>query len=449
MGATCPEHIREVMLECVTEGVFTVDQERRITCFNRAAEEITGIPRSEATGKYCFDVLRASRCENDCALLKTIRTGRTTLCQECHIINARGEHVPVSISTAVLRDRAGTVIGGIETFRDLSEIERLRKELTRTFTFDDIIARSKAMRDVLEMIPSIAQSPTTVLIGGESGTGKELVARAIHNLSSRRQKPFVAVNCGALPDNLLESELFGYKAGAFTDAREDKPGRFASAEGGTLFLDEVGDISPAMQAKLLRVLQERVYEPLGSVSSVQADVRILAATNRDLEQLVRDGSFRQDFYYRINVMRIKLPPLRARREDIPLLVEHFITKFNAIHGKGITGISQHAALFLMQHGYPGNIRELENALEYAFVLCPGGLINAHHLPSELNHGATAETADPMRDLALKDLEIMHITETLRRHGGNRDAAAEALGIHRATLFRKIKSLGIRTPNAEE
>jgi len=446
MDQTCPEQIRDVMLDCVADGVFTVDEDRRVTCFNRAAEMITGVPRAEAIGQHCFDVLRGSRCEEECALQETLRTGRPVVCQGCYIVNTRGQTVPISISTALLKDREGKVIGGVETFRDLSEIERLRKELAQTYTFRDIVARSKPMRRVLEMIPRVAESSITVLISGESGTGKELVAHAIHDLSPRSDKPFVAINCSALPDTLLESELFGYKAGAFTDARQDKPGRFAAAEGGTIFLDEIGDISPAMQAKLLRVLQERVYEPLGSVEPVRADVRVVAATNRDLDQRVQDEAFRQDLYYRINVMRLKLPTLRERRGDLPLLVEHFVSKFNAMQGKNITGVSQRAMLVLMQHEYPGNVRELENTIEYAFVLCPGGLIEVYHLPPELHDGSSSEVSEEIGHVTLQEMEVMHITETLRRHQGNRDAAAKALGIHRATLFRKIKSLDIRVPD---
>lgn len=448
MNKDCPEHIRDVMLDCIADGVFTVDADRRITCFNRAAEKITGVLRAEAIGQHCFDVLHGSRCEENCALHETMRSGRAVVCQGCYIVNAQGQSIPISISTALLTDREGTVIGGVETFRDLREIERLRKELEQKYTFGDIVARSDAMRQVLEIIPRVAESLTTVLIEGESGTGKELVARAIHDLSPRREKPFVALNCSALPDTLLESELFGYKAGAFTDARQDKPGRFAAAEGGTIFLDEIGDISPAMQTRLLRVLQERVYEPLGSVEPVRADVRVIAATNRDLDQRVRDKAFREDLYYRINVMRLKLPALRERRGDIPLLVEHFVSKFNALQGKNITGVSQHAMLLLMQHDYPGNVRELENIIEHAFVLCAGGPIEVYHLPPQLSGSSPSEAWQGIGRVTLQDMEVMHITETLRRHAGNRDIAAKALGIHRATLFRKIKSLGIRVPNID-
>ncbi len=444
----CPEQIRDVMLDCVADGVFTVDMDRRITCFNRAAELITGVPRAEAIGKHCFDVLRGTRCEDGCALQETIRTGRRVVCESCCIVNAEGQTIPLSISTALLKDRTGKVIGGVETFRDLSEIERLRKELERKYTFGDIVARSDAMRDVLEIIPRVADSSCSVLIEGETGTGKELVARAIHGLSPRCAQPFVPINCSALPDSLLESELFGYKAGAFTDARQDKRGRFAAAEGGTIFLDEIGDVSPAMQAKLLRVLQERVYEPLGSVEPVRADIRVIAATNRDLDKRVRDKAFRQDLYYRINVVRLRLPALRERRGDLPLLVEHFVSKFNAMQRKNITGVSQRAMLLLMQHDYPGNVRELENAIEHTFVLCSGGLLEVQHLPAELRGDSSLEACAAIGNVTLKDMEVMHITETLRRHAGNRDAAAKDLGIHRATLFRKIKSLGIRVPDTD-
>ena len=448
MSETCPDQIRDIMLDSVADGVFTVDKDRRITCFNRAAEQITGVPRSEALGKHCHDVLRGTRCEKDCALLATIETGRPSVCQGCHITNQDGRTIPISISTSLLKDREGNVIGGVETFRDLSEIERLRKELERKYSFHDIVARSEPMQRVLEIIPRVAESSSTVLIEGESGTGKELVARAIHDLSPRHEQPFVAINCSALPDTLLESELFGYKAGAFTDAKRDKPGRFAAAEGGTLFLDEIGDISPAMQAKLLRVLQERVYEPLGSVTSMATNVRVIAATNRDLNQRVREEAFRQDLYYRVNVVRIQLPSLRTRRGDIPLLIEHFVSKFNAIQGKSIAGLSQPAMLRLMQHDYPGNVRELENIVEHAFVLCSGGLIEVSHLPPELQGLSPAETTQETADMSLQEMEAIHISDTLRRHHGNRDAAANALGIHRATLFRKIKSLGIEAATTE-
>ncbi len=440
---------KDVVLESIADGVFTVDLDWRITSFNRAAEEITSVPREEAIGQRCCDVFRASICENECVLKETLSTGRPTVNKAIYILSAKGERVPISISAAVLKDADGETIGGVETFRDLSMVEALRKELERTYTFADIIGRGPAMRQLFDVLPQISESSSTVLIEGASGTGKELFARAMHSLSPRHKKRFVAINCGALPDTLLESELFGYKAGAFTDARRDKPGRFASAEGGTILLDEIGDISAAMQARLLRVLQERVYEPLGSVKSVEADVRVIAATNRDLDTLVRHGTFRQDLYYRINVIRLKLPALRDRREDIPLLVDRFITKFNRLQNKDVVGVSEDTLAILMEHAYPGNVRELENVIEHGFVLCRSGLIEPDHLPPAMRGEGKPTTVRGKSPRTLKALEMLHITDAVRRHDGNRTAAAKELGINPSTLFRKIKSLGLEPPESRQ
>ncbi len=436
---------RDVILESVADGVFTVDKEWRITSFNRAAEQITGVSREEAIGQRCCDVFRASICESECALKETLNTGRPTINKAVYILDAGGRRVPISISAAVLNDAAGNSIGGVETFRDLSMVEELRKELEGTYTFADIVGRGPAMRQLFDLLPQIADSTSTVLIEGASGTGKELFARAIHSLSPRCNKRFVAINCGALPDTLLESELFGYKAGAFTDARRDKPGRFAVAEGGTILLDEIGDVSAAMQARLLRVLQERVYEPLGSVETVEADVRVIAATNRDLAKLVRKGTFREDLFYRINVIRLKVPPLCDRREDIPLLVDRFISRFNSLQNKDVAGVSDETLAILMEHDYPGNVRELENIIEHAFVLCRGGLIEPSRLPSSVRGDAGPVPARGKNPRTLKALEVLHIEDALRRNDGNRTAAARELGINPSTLFRKIKALGIDLP----
>ena len=436
---------RDVILDSVADGVFTVDENWRITSFNRAAERITGVDRDDAIGKRCCDVFRASICETACALKETLRSGRSVVNRAIYIVNAEGHRVPISISTAILKDRKGNVLGGVETFRDLSTVEELRKELHDKYTFADIIGRSHAMRLLFDILPQIADSDSTVLIEGASGTGKELFARATHNLSQRRDKHFVAVNCGALPDTLLESELFGYKAGAFTDARTDKPGRFTVADGGTIFLDEVGDISPAMQSRLLRVLQEKVFEPLGSVEPVEANVRVIAATNKNLSRLVRKGTFREDLFYRVNVVRLELPLLRDRREDIPLLVEHFIGKFNRRQNKDVAAVSEKVLAILMEHDFPGNVRELENIVEHAFVLCSGGLIEAQHLPPSLRANAMPNSRLTKSSLDLKSLEAIHVADAIRRHGGNRKAAAKELGINPSTLFRKIKTLRIELP----
>jgi PAS domain S-box-containing protein len=432
----------EAILDSVADGVFTVDLEWRITSFNAAAEWITGVRRRDAIGQRCCDVFRASICESDCALKRARDLGKPVVNKTVYILRADGQRVPISISAAVLKGANGRVIGGVETFRDLSQVEELRKELEGRYTFADIVGRSAAMRGLFVLLPQVAESNSTVLIEGESGTGKELVARALHHLSGRSKGRFVAINCGALPDTLLESELFGYKAGAFTDAKRDKPGRLAQADKGTLFLDEIADVSAAMQTRLLRVLQERVFEPLGSVDPVAVDVRILAATHEDLDELVRAGRFRDDLYYRINVVRLRLPPLRERREDIPLLVDRFIARFNNVQGKDIVGVSEGALAVLMAHDYPGNVRELENIIEHAFVLCRGGLIEVQHLPPALQSESSLRGHRLKTGLTLRELEAIHIADALRRHKNNRAAAARELGINASTLFRKLKALRI-------
>ena len=285
----------------------------------------------------------------------------------------------------------------------------------------------------------------SVLIQGESGTGKEVIAHAIHAHSEGREAPFLAVNSGALPDTLLESELFGYRAGAFTGADRDKPGRFARAEGGTLLLDEIGEVSPALQIRLLHILQERTYEPLGRNRSIQANVRVVAATNRNLDILVRKGSFRRDLFYRVNVLPVELPPLRRRREDIPLLVDHFVARFNRLQGKSITGVSAEVLQLLMAHDWPGNVRELENVIEHAVVLCPEGLAEPGHLPESLAPLAPRSRAESAVVSTVRAVEAHAIRDALRRHHNSRLAAARDLGIHRATLYRKMRELGITPP----
>jgi len=433
------------ILESISDGVFTVDGEWRISSFNRAAEQITGIPRREAIGRRCSEVFRASMCETACALRETMATGAAIVNRAAFIIDAEGRRIPISVSTALLRNDSGAIVGGAETFRDLSLIEELRSELQGRDQVGDIVSRSAAMRGVLEMLPRVAESDSSILIQGETGTGKELLARAIHNLSSRRRGPFVAINCGALPDALLESELFGYKAGAFTGAVKDKPGRFALAKAGTLFLDEISEVSPALQVRLLRVLQEREFEPLGSTRTETTDVRVLAATHRDLAALVATSEFRQDLFYRVQVMKLELPPLRRRREDIPLLVQHFIARFNARQGKQVTGVSPDVLGLLTAHDYPGNVRELQNIIERAFVLISGGRIELAHLPADVVPVAPRAAAGGKFLAMTRVLEGQAIREALLRHGGSRLAAARELGMHKSTFFRKVRRLGIELP----
>jgi len=436
----------EAILESISDGVFTVDTDWRITSFNRAAEEITGITRQEAMGRICSEVFRCSMCETECALRQTMQSGRPIIGKSGYIIGADGDRLPISVSTAVLKDDQGNVVGGAETFRDLSEVEALRRELEGRTQIGDLVSRSPLMQRVFEVLPAIAGSPSTVLICGETGTGKELMARTIHSLSHHRKGPFVAVSCGALPDTLLESELFGYKAGAFTGAVKDKPGRFALARGGTLFLDEIGEVSPALQVRLLRVLQERTYEPLGAVRSETTDARIVTATNKDLAAETRRGNFREDLYYRVNVVRVELPPLRNRKEDIPLLVEHFIDRFNRLRDTFIRGITGEALSLLMAHHWPGNIRELENVIERSFILCDKPLIGIAHLPEEMTAHEKLKNRTPSMRSARELLDAQAISSALARNANNRLAAARELGIHKSTLFRKIKKLGIVLPD---
>jgi PAS domain S-box-containing protein len=447
------ENQTEIILDSIADGVFTVDPDWKITSFNRAAEEITGIRKEDAIGRHCWEVFRASICEQRCSLRQTMETGRPIVNQSIFIINSEGERTPISISTALLKDKNGRVIGAAETFRDLSVVEELRKELSGHHSFLDIISKNREMQRLFGMLEQISESDTTILLEGESGTGKELFAKAIHSLSHRKEGPLVTVNCGSLPDTLLESELFGYKAGAFTDAKKDKPGRLALANKGTLFLDEIGDVSPALQVRFLRVLQDRIYEPLGSTRPEKTDVRIVAATNRNLEDLVKEGRFRNDLYYRINVVKVVLPPLRERKEDIPLLVDHFIRKFNRLSGKEIQGLSPEVFPILMSHDFPGNIRELENIIEYSTVVCKNSLIRVVHLPDNLYQGVAGMkkhvSADNQKGISSWDeMERTYIFEALRKNNWNRAATATQLGIHATTLWRKIKQLNIQLPKQD-
>ena len=417
----------EIILESISDGVFTVDLDWRVTSFNRAAEDITGVSRQEAIGRKCSDVFRSSMCGEACALQQTINTGKPVIGKSGYIIDSDGNRVPISISTAELLDAEGRVIGAAETFRDLSEVEALRNELKGKYQVCDLVSRSPLMLRIFEVLPAIASSPSTVLILGETGTGKERMARTIHSLSPRNQGPFIAVNCGALPDT---------------------PGRFALAKRGTLFLDEIGEVSPALQVRLLRVLQERTYEPLGATRSESADVRVIVATSKDLVELMRKGVFREDLYYRVNVIRMELPPLRRRKEDIPLLVEQFIQRFNRLQQRSLQGITSEALSLLMAYDWPGNIRELENAIERSFILCNAGLIGLGHLPEDLTaHGAIACTDSDARS-AHNSLDVHAILSALERNAFNRLAAARDLGVHKTTLFRRMKKLGISLPDRD-
>ncbi len=443
------QRAHETILDSISDGVFTVDHDWRITTFNRAAEEITGTRREDAIGRYCWEVFRSNMCETDCALKRTMQEGKPYVNKSTYIINNQQQQIPISVSTSLLRDEKDGILGGVETFRDHSLVEELRRELEGKHKFADMVSRSESMKEIFRILPQVARSNATILIEGETGTGKGLLATTIHTLSMKKDEPFVSINCGALPDNLLESELFGYKSGAFTGAVKDKMGIFASAGQGTIFLDEIGDTSSAFQVRLLRVLQEHEYQPLGSVKTIKTEARVITATNHNLKEMVANGSFRRDLYYRINIISFCLPPLRQRIEDIPLLVEKFITKLNRIQKKTIPAVDQEVMAILLAHDYPGNIRELENIIEHCFVLCLEGEINTSHLPPYLLQKITKlPTTTKAVHQAISKTEKELILECLKNNHYNRLAAAKELGIHKSTLFRKIKKYQISLPKID-
>jgi PAS domain S-box-containing protein len=431
----------EKILESIADGVFTVDHEFVITSFNRAAEQFSGIPADHAVGRKCSDIFRADACGARCPLIKAIGEGQPLIRYPISVECNGGKRVLISVTASPMMDRRGKPVGGIVTFRDFSMIEELKQKIRGSDPVQGIITRNERMMEILSILPRIAESDSTVFIQGESGTGKDLIAKAIHRMSPRKKGPMIVVNCGALPDTLLESELFGYKAGAFTDARKDKPGRFAQADGGSIFLDEIGDMSPALQVRLLRVLQEKSFEPLGSTDTVTSDVRVITATNKDLLDEVTSGRFRQDLYYRINVIQLNIPPLRERKEDILVLADSFIERMNRITRKDLLGLSPGAVEMFMNYDWPGNIRELENFIEHAFILCPEGLILREHLPVSMQKGDNTSLSG-IEGKTLAQIEAQAIEEALKRNKGNRTAAARELGIDKSTIWRKLKKYSL-------
>ncbi len=430
--------LSELIFNSISDGVFTVDKNCIITSFNRAAEQITGFEASEAVGKHCFDIFRTELCHKRCALKDTLKTHEPIENARLTIITREGCELPIKVTTTMLKDEAGNLIGAVEFFRDITEIEQLQRRLDEKRALDNIVSVNPEMQQLIGLLPDVAESECNVLIQGPSGCGKELLAQIIHHLSPRKYGPYIRINCAALPATLLESELFGYEKGAFTDAKRDKPGQFCLANGGTLLLDEISEMDTALQVKLLRVLNNGEYQPLGSSKTMRTDARIIAATNADLQAAIADGRFREDLFYRINVVELNIPPLRDRPEDIPLLVDHFISLFKKKTHKAIDGISPEALAVLRKYAFPGNVRELENTIEHAFVMCHGRQLDVEHLPNHIiENGKGTNGIVPQRRNE-KDV----ILETLRRHRGNRTQAAKELGVHRSTLWRKIQSYGI-------
>lgn len=428
------QKIASLIFNNISEGVFTIDRDCRITSFNRAAERISGFSQEEATGQFCFDIFRTELCHQRCALRTTLLNGDEVLNVRVTIITRDGRKVPIRVTTSILRDDDGEVIGAVEFFRDLTEIENLERRLHHITGIGNMVSANEEMQRIFSILPEVAESECSVLIAGPSGSGKELVAQALHSLSPRRKGPYLKINCGALPANLLESELFGYEQGAFTDAKRSKPGQFQLARGGTLLLDEIGEMPLPLQVKILRVLSSGEFSPLGSVKVQKTDVRILASTNRDLDRMIEQGRFREDLYYRINVVNICLPPLRERLENLPLLVDHFIRRFREKRSRNIQSMTNEALALLRRYDFPGNVRELENAIEHGFVMCRGEQIEPRHLPRRIQQAAenaSRSDREPRSERAI-------IQEALARHGGNRQATALELGMHRSTLWRKLQ-----------
>ena len=426
------------------EGTFTIDDGWNVTSFNAAAEKITGYKESEAIGKKCWQIFNSTICRNGCHMEQTMKKGKPTIGNELEIISKSGRRVPIRVNSAILINNKNEKIGAVETFIDISEIKNLSEHLDERFKYENIVGKNKEIKQIINVLESVSQTDSSVLITGESGTGKELAARAIHLNSHRRTGPFTAVNCSAFAESLIESELFGHEKGAFTGAIKSKVGRFELANGGTLFLDEIGDLSITVQTKLLRVLETREIERVGSNKPIKIDTRIIAATNKNLEREIEAGRFREDLYYRINVMNIQLPPLRERKDDLPILVNHFIEKFNSKFERNIKHFSSSAFDILMDYNWPGNIRELENVIEHCFVLCDSDIIQIEHLPKRLREREfnTIQSSDANNFNHIKDAERNIIINTLKKHNGNRSKTAEELNIHPTTLWRKMKKFNL-------
>jgi PAS domain S-box-containing protein len=429
-----------VIFDSVADGIFTIDENMQIQWFNRAAEEITGFSHDEAVGRPCHEVFRSDVCKTACPVKEAIETGNSVHNREVEITDRNNRKIPISVSASVLLDNEGKVLGGVETIRDLSLIHTLKNELHDKYSFQNLVSRNPSMRRLFDIIPDVAASEATVFLNGESGTGKELFARAIHDLSPRKKGPLVTVNCGALPENLLEAEIFGVRKGAYTGAVENRPGRLELCNGGTFFLDEIGDLPLQLQVKLLRVLENHEYQPLGAKNPLKADVRFITATHRNLEKMVEEGTFRRDLYFRINIISLSIPPLRERREDIPLLLEMALEKFNLLYGKKVRRLSPDVLKLLLNHEFPGNIRELLNLIEQAVILCKVTEIGLEHMPKGFVGLASKQKSLPKRASRAPATEVLY--EALAKHRGNRAEVAHELGVDRSTLWRWVKNAGL-------
>lgn len=440
----------KIILDNLNIGIFTVNLEGYLTFFNKEAEKISGYDRREVLGKPCTAIFKGEASQDLCILRETMADGIARSSRQGKMATRDGEIIPIRANYLAVRNEKGAIVGGLATFQDLTLIRQLNQAISDRYTFSDMIGKSPAMQKIFEMVNVVATTDATVLIEGSTGTGKDLLAKAIHTASRRSDKPLIKVNCAALPDNLLESEMFGYVKGAFTGADHDKPGRFQEADGGTILLDEIGDLPLVLQAKLLRVLEDKEFYPLGGLHTIKVDVRIIAATNRSLDKLVEQHLYREDLFYRLNVFRIELPPLKERRIDLPLLIRHVLRRLCAARDNRLKGITESAMGILLNYNYPGNIRELENILEHAVIVCREDIIQSQDLPEYLQSRQTMDRADVSERISVahntKNNERKKILQALQDNDWHRQKTARALGIDRTTLWRKMRQFGIFTPS---
>jgi len=435
-------NLTEVILDSLGEGLFTVDKDFRINSLNRAAEKMFGIKKSEVIGDFCKNIFKSKRCFGECPIERVLENGNTVFDLESEVVSKSGRRVPVKINANVLRDADEKPIGGVVSFRDMSHLEEIQHNLVMASNFHGVIGQHKSMFEIYDLIKEVADSNSSVMITGESGTGKEMIADAIQKISSRKDKPFVKINCSVFPPQLLASELFGHVKGAFTDAFKERIGRFETADKGTIFLDEVAEMPLQMQVQLLRVLQEGTFERIGESITRKVNVRVIAATNKDITDQLKEGKLREDLFYRLNVIPIHIPALRKRRTDIPHLVQHFIKKYSLISGKKIGEVDDEAMDYLVGYQWPGNVRELENAMEYAFARTKDNVIHASKLPLSVRVGSRCNETLPQDDGLQQPDEYIMLRSLLQKHQWNRSRVANELGIGRTTLWRKLKAHGL-------
>lgn len=431
-----------VILNSLAEGVITVDKDFKITFFNEAAERITGFDREKVLGKFCKNIFNTEYCFSNCPIANVLQSGKNVLDFDTTIQCTNENAVPVRLNAAILKDENNFPIGGVISFRDITILKKVENFLSSENFFMGMIGASKEMQEIFQLIEEISNSDVPVFIHGETGTGKELVANAIQQLSKRKTKNFVKVNCSVIPPNLLASELFGHVKGAFTDAHKDRIGRFEYADKGTIFLDEIGELPLVMQPQLLRVIEEGSFERLGENLTRNVDVRIISATNIKIEDAIKNNKFRQDLFYRLNVVPIELPPLRNRKEDIPFLVNHFIKKYSLIYKKNVEGIEEKALDYLINWDWPGNVRELENTIEYALIKTKeDGNLCLCCLPNKIRGALKCKKKNGENKIML-DQSNAELIDLLNQNKWNKSKVAEMLGIDRTTLWRKLKSIGI-------